>query len=179
VVCGNYEQNTVGHDPNNASANPAVEHIRWSVRTVLPAIRARQDLSLTSRRHSSMPKWTMTQCLSSLQRCCSGKAFFSDGLFELPECEPRSQLSCYLDWLRHGYSGCWGRSGRRLRPAGASTWSKASRGGPSWISDCNGCIHGPPNAVLATACCTATDSVLHQRLAHALEAAARRAGGAR
>ncbi|CAE7336713.1 unnamed protein product, partial [Symbiodinium sp. CCMP2592] len=30
VVCGNYEQNTVGHDPDNASANPAIEHIRWS-----------------------------------------------------------------------------------------------------------------------------------------------------
>ena len=30
VVCGNYEQNTFGHDPDNASANPAIEHIRWS-----------------------------------------------------------------------------------------------------------------------------------------------------
>ncbi|CAE7496920.1 unnamed protein product [Symbiodinium sp. CCMP2456] len=30
VVCGNHEQNTVGHDPDNASANPAIEHIRWS-----------------------------------------------------------------------------------------------------------------------------------------------------
>ena len=30
VVCGNYEHNTIGHDPDNASANPAIEHIRWS-----------------------------------------------------------------------------------------------------------------------------------------------------
>ena len=30
VVCGNYEADTFGHDPSNSSANPAIEHIRWS-----------------------------------------------------------------------------------------------------------------------------------------------------
>ena len=41
----------------------------------------------------------------------------------------------------------------------AGPWSRVSSGGPSQVSGCRKRTQGPPNAVLATACCTATDDI--------------------
>ena len=73
----------------------------------------------------------------------------------------------------------YGRRGGRLWPSGAAWWMTLSSGGPSPASGCSGCRKAPPRAVLATACCTATESMFHQRLAQAAVAAARTRRGAR
>ena len=46
------------------------------------------------------------------------------------------------------------------RPFGLGRSSTRSSGGPSTLVACGGWGHGWPRAVLATACCTATDSML-------------------
>ena len=64
-------------------------------------------------------------------------------------------------------------------PIGSVPCSTTSSGGPSQAPGRKGCCQGPPNAVLATACWTATDSMLHHRRVQPAAAAARTAGGAR
>ena len=72
-----------------------------------------------------------------------------------------------------------GRKGKRLGPTGSVHCSTTSSGGPPQVPGRRGCCQGPPNAVLATACWTATDSMLHHRRVQPAAAAARMAGGAR
>ena len=71
------------------------------------------------------------------------------------------------------------RSGRRLgRAASARSSTRSSSGADCWLA-WRGAGQADPRAVLVTACCTDTASMVHQRLAHADEAALRTAGGAR
>ena len=71
------------------------------------------------------------------------------------------------------------RSGKRLGPAGAASSSTRSSGGASRWCGCSGAGQARPSAVVATACCTATLSMPHQRRVQPARAAGRRAGGAR
>ena len=71
------------------------------------------------------------------------------------------------------------RSGRRLGPAASARSSmRSSSGADCWLA-WRGAGQADPRAVLVTACCTDTASMVHQRLAHAEEAALRTPGGAR
>ena len=71
------------------------------------------------------------------------------------------------------------RSGKRLGlVAGPASSSTRSRGGSSLWHEWSGAGQACPSAVLATACCTATASMPHQRRDQPAAAARRRAGGA-
>ena len=71
------------------------------------------------------------------------------------------------------------RSGKRLEPAGAASSSTRSSGGASRWCGCSGAGQARPSAVVATACCTATLSMPHQRRVQPARTARRKAGGAR
>ena len=132
---------------------------------------ARGDAHMARRSHAHCGSWLRSSCSVRIKLCRTLPAlrlhragiFFTRTFFS----------ACLKVSLRCG------RRGRRLWPSGAAWWMTLSSGRPSPASGCSGCRQAPPRAVLATACCTATENMLHQRLAQAAVAAARTGRGAR
>ena len=108
-----------------------------------------------------------------LREGVSGKEFFwCTGLFPWHESDGSasrfSAASCPTGRVAAGGSALLRQQGRARSRSGADC--RLARRGASQADS---------RAVLVTACCTDTASMVHQRLAHADEAALRTAGGAR